>query len=322
MHDQIVTEVLVAMRGNRDRMSISKELGFSYNQYFKFEARYKILRLEDFIQICGLKNQLCIKKTLEDVFEMELYGLSQNEIINGICRVWGVPTERVLKDELDISTSKWWRIKNGKSSLSFVDFLRFVDVQTGKLNTFLNLFLDKSTLERMFKGKVDAEDALLFLKNNPETSLITTGIILKDYIEAKDENKLAVLQKLTKIPKDRFEFYLETLLQKNICYYEGSTLKARTFRTEVRETELEVGKSIYNYTLEAMQDYLQGKDFDEHPQFLNWATKIAPVSKTAKEDIRAIISRSYQEICEVIENDPLDNRTEHIILNQGLLTLQ
>jgi hypothetical protein len=71
-----------------------------------------------------------------------------------------------------------------------------------------------------------------------------------------------------------------------------------------------------------MQEYLTGKDFDEHPQYLNWSTKIAPVSKNAKEEIRSIISSAYQEICEVIENDPLDNRTEHIILNQGLLTLQ
>ena len=218
MHDQIVTEVLVAMRGNKDRMAISKELGFSYNQYFKFEARYKILRLEDFIQICELKSQFNIRETLENVFEIKLYGLTQNEIINGICRVWGVPTERVLKEELGISTSKWWRIKNGKSSLSFVDFLRFIDVQAGKLNSFLNFFLDKATLDRMFKGKVDTEAALLFLKKNPETSLITTGINLKDYIDAKDDQNLIVLQKLTKIPSDKVEYYIEMLIQKNVIY--------------------------------------------------------------------------------------------------------
>jgi hypothetical protein len=321
MFDKLTREVLISLRGNDNRKNISNKMGFSYNQYFKFEAGYKKLKFEDFVNLCEVVGDINLIAIFRESLDLNLSDLSQIHFLENFCDFWGVPSGYVLEKELNISSSKWWRLKNGKTSMTFVDLLKLIDVMSGRLLNFLEALIGKSKVDQLFENNYNAHQALTFLKNYPESSLITTGVYTDVYLLATSSQRMKVLQELTKIPEDRFDSLVEMMLAKKICYEENGLLKATTFMTELRSLEVNVGRSLFNYILIQMQKENAQMDVDSKNRKIRCNYKVTSVSKTTKQEVLDEMEECYKRINEILQADCGQERDEIILFQQAILSV-
>lgn len=319
MYEKITNKVLVQLRGKEDRLGFSKKLGYSYNQYFKFEAGYKKFKLCDFIKTLAVVPSIDSLKLFNSILELNITNVDQESILNSFCNVWGNPSNYVIEQELGMSISKWWRIKNGKSTMDFSDFLLLLDVMTGRLLPFLEEILSEAIIEELVLGKGSVHQAYLFLQKYPESALITTGLYNSSYMSADPQNALANLQKLTGIPKDKFDFLLEQMLNKNILYYEEGFLKSTAYKIELKSLELEVGKSLLNFILGEVKKENDRPVEEALGKGIRSTYKIASVTPKTKELIIEELKMAYKNISSLITNDPVLGRSELILLEQAVI---
>lgn len=68
-YEMLTMKVIKTLRGSCTQLELSKMLGYSYNQYTKFESGLKVFRISDFFKVCEV-----LKRPLRPVF-LELLGL-------------------------------------------------------------------------------------------------------------------------------------------------------------------------------------------------------------------------------------------------------
>lgn len=315
MHELIVYKILNKIRNGRDHKTMSKLMGFSYNQYFKFEAGYKIFRLEDFCNLCQVNNSLDLKVALEESLSIKLLNLQQEHIIAKISEVWGSPPESIIKECLNFSSSKWWRIQKGKSPMALFDLLKYIDVTTGKLNHFLETFLTTKEITNLMNTSCDYEMAMEKLKEFPQITLITACLYTRDYQEAPIKEKENVLQSISKIPSPLFENLIEIIIKYKICVEYGGKLEVHNFKPEFRGVSDERSKSFYLYCQELINQKLE-HGLDKRLDRMTY--KIAPISEEAKLLIQQELRESYLRISQIIEDEPVSTKSDLMIFSQGM----
>jgi hypothetical protein len=315
MHELIVYKILNKIRNGRDHNTMSKLMGFSYNQYFKFEAGYKILRLEDFCNLCQTMTPFNLKYALEKSLSISLDSLDQVQIFSSIGEVWGSPPESVIKEYLNFSTSKWWRIQNGKSPIALFDLLKYIDVTTGKLNHFLENFLNTREITNLMNTSCDYEMAMEKLKEFPQITLITACLYTRDYQEAPVAEKESTLKSLCKIPSPLFENLIEIIIKYKICVEYDGKLEVHNFKPEFRGISDDRSKSFYRYSQDLINQKLE-HSLDKKLDRMTY--KIAPISEEAKHLIQQELRESYQRISQIIEDEPVSKKSDLMVFSQGM----
>ena len=53
-YENLKYKLLHAVRGEHSQMSLSKSLGYTFNQYHKWETGLKTINLEEFFELCKI----------------------------------------------------------------------------------------------------------------------------------------------------------------------------------------------------------------------------------------------------------------------------
>lgn len=321
MYDELVGLFLKRIRGEHDCMSMSKKMGYSYNQYFKLENGYKKLTFDDFIKVCNLKEDY----DLEDIFKSELNikpeSLTQKDIVNSYCDVWGDPSRVILTREMKFSTSKWWRIKNNKTKLFFSDFLNLLDNTGGDVFSFLSQFLGTKNIGDGKYDKSFHDNENEFLCENPDAAFIMVALSTKEYLESSSNNDLDIIQKISQVDKERFLFLFHRLMEIGIIEFDKNLKKYRRtkFKTETRtDKTYETSKQLFLHCVSRQAEYLK----DEHDQKrVCFGMKVMPVSPNAYEQIKSQLLDCYSNISNIIENDSDEADREMAFFQFGSMIL-
>jgi hypothetical protein len=317
LFQQIGTEILIQLRGARNRADFSKHLGYTPNQYFKLESGYKHLRLNELIQVLESDEKIDFKGALNNGLDLKVNEIKQEEIIQSLVHKWGRPSSYVLENELQMSPSKWWRIRSGKVSVTFSDFLKLIDALTPRLFEFLTYFLKKNQLDQLREKKYDPFSLMSLYQKYPEAALITTGVYVEKYISAPISEKNQSLEEITKLSPTKLNFLIELLITHGHCYHEEGHLKVKAYKTEMRSQEIEAGKALFQYIQNKItQDITQSSSKRDDQYF---CYKIAPVSSATKKEIMKEMNQCYLRVCELIEGDSKESKTDQLVhLSQGL----
>jgi len=321
MNELIIGDILKNLRGSKDCMSASKILGHSYNQYFKLEAGYKVLRVEDFVKICELFSPHDLKTVFRDALDINIDKLTQENIISAYCIKWGQPTDYVLKNEMKMTTSKWWRIKNNKSALSFYDFLKLIDATSGKVIEFLHYFItDQNVKDKLFDKECNIT-ALNFLEKYPEAALIMTGVYIQKYIDAPLLKKMDILQKITGLDDEKFEYLITHLISKGICYTDtDGNIKTTAYKKEIRNPDASVSRSLFHFITDRQKEDLPS--LGKENSILKCNMKIISISEKGKAKIIEEIKNCYYRINEIAENEEIDQRDRLMLYQQAFTTIE
>ena len=304
MYDKFVTEILVSLRGEKDRMAISKMLGYTYNQYFKYEAGYKKLSLKEFLDICKISKKVNIEKIFKESLMVPIDSLSADEVISKYIEVWGDLSSDQLKDNLGISASKWWRIKNGKTSIYLIDFLKLINNTSGALEKFLSNFIHNSILNTYFSKTINPADVMPLIGKNPHCAVIMNAIFHIDYLSANHSKRLEVLKNITKFSYTELDKAISDLFEKNICYMdEDGFIKPRYYKAEARNSDLLHSRKLQIYVLKELLKETECEDLVASSTRLRTALKIALVSADTKAKIIEEMRQSYRKICDMIEHE-------------------
>jgi transcriptional regulator with XRE-family HTH domain len=138
--NRLSMEVLRAMRGAQSQSAMSRRLGYASNVYYQWESGRRIPALTDVMKVASLGHRSPVgTKMAQKLQKPEGFGAM-------IAEMSEEQSLMQLADVLEISRSALSRWRSGKSVPTFPKFLHLVDLCTGRVIDFVELFADPHDL--------------------------------------------------------------------------------------------------------------------------------------------------------------------------------
>ncbi|MFK8136944.1 MAG: hypothetical protein AB8E15_01170 [Bdellovibrionales bacterium] len=306
--------LLENIRRDKSQKEISSSLGYSFNQYYKWESGSKKCRWSEFVAICG-EQSLSLKDSLELTFCIDLDSLDSGHVITEIMEMFFQNRDSELSSHLNISELTLERYKKGTTEYDLETFLKIVDFIADRLVVFIDL-LDESHRDaslqnrRELSGRIDS-----FWTERPELSLICMGVGLQQVIESGKSNYQRVLSSILLIPEEKLERDIELLLDIGLLEETDSVPKTTVFRTTIKKNQRLLADSVGRMCLKRNIDNIFGKTESEEASSKKGMFRMAAVSDQAFAQIKGEIHSCYHKISQIIEQDNLDPKTRMLYLN-------
>ncbi len=310
MHQEITLRLIKELRGTRDYKTISQEMGVSYGQFFKLENGYSRLKFDEFVRICQTINNLDLHKILERELLIKLDSLEQFEVITKISESWGEPSAYILKDRLEWTPSKWWRIKNGKTRMFFDEFIKLIASIGCDSNKFLLNFLAEETIQMYTNESANTYSSeMKIMEKFPDASHITCVIADYAYVNSEADNKTEVLRAMSKLDRERFYFLLNTLQENGIIYFDNDKgiYKKHVLKLYLKPTDEDTflaGQSLRKYILTRQLEMIENPDYDRDRMKSSFG--VVSLSKDAFVKVKRQVLESFHAINKIVEEDNLN----------------
>lgn len=301
------------MRGKLTQEEASRRIGFKTNQFYKYEAGLKKIKLCDFINLCQSQ-----KLDIHDIF-FRILAIDKNfktdlEIQKKIFEIWlPISDDAVL---LGSSISRIWRLRNLKSKLDLVDLLRIIHIYVGKLKEFLESF---GSLEpyKNFISNVWMMDPQIVISKYPEAVFLSSMIYLYPVLNAKTkEEKINILQKKSGMTKHRFDEVFSFLIQNNVILEEDGGFISNKYKMELKRSGNDA--SLHDLMWNIVLEEAYHRSINKNQKLSRESFKVVPVTTEAKKRIRKEMGECYKNIRDIIDKDDPAGRDEIIYFGQFL----
>lgn len=309
MYELYLQKILTEIRGNKSQTQLSRELGYAFNQYYKYESGSKKIFLDEFFKLCEIQN-IKLLSLINQTLMIEASKDTQMHIIERFCHRWVSDDESVVCDRLAISDSTWWRIKKGRARISMHDFLVLIHAFSDRMFLFIEGFFKSKEKVLFIHDEIQASHPEHVYKRYPEASFISTAIYLQEYINSVPNKHLSVLSDLTKIELERINKIVDLMLKNKILVLKDGKLKASRIKYDFIGRDNEAKAAIQSYILEGLHKNSESID---HINF-----RVGPVSEDAFEKIKEELKKCSVSISQIIANDPADKRTKLVCYTQTL----
>jgi hypothetical protein len=136
-YQEIVIHLLLALRGERSSIELSKAMGYSYNQVKRWESGEKQLRWNEFIHYCSILN-IPILQILRELFQYQ--NADPQEFLSFLySSKFRFYQTKVLAKKLNRHVSAMRRYLRGDVSPDLEFVLAFMDLEPGILEKFLKM---------------------------------------------------------------------------------------------------------------------------------------------------------------------------------------
>ena len=323
MHKEITLRLIKELRGTRDYKTISEQMGVSYGQFFKLENGYSRLKFDEFVNICSTIPEIDLKAILEKELHVKLETLNQFEVMEQITISWGGPSAYILKERLEWTSSKWWRIKNGKTRMFFDEFIKLIGSIGCDSNKFLLNFLSEDTI-KMYATKSPEiyQNEMKIMEKHPDACQITCVIGDRAYVKSDVDNKTELLRAISKLDKERFYFLLNLLMDNKVIYFdnEENIYKKHVLKLYLKPTDTDTylaGQSLRRHIIQKQIEMMEDPGHDRNR--IKSSFGVGTISKTAFEKVKKEILSSFHTINKIIEEDNLqeDEPMELMMIQLG-----
>ncbi len=192
--EQLAREFLRAVRGDRSQVAFSRRIGFASNVAAEWESGRRVPSAATALSCCA-RVGLDVKLALEQFHTataslLPIHGkgthaqIAARDIAAWLNTHRGRTRATEIAARSHISTFRLSRIFSGKSGLKLDDFLRLVDVMTGRVTDFLAALveIEKMPSAARVHAELEASRALAF--SEPWTSAVLAMLETRAYGES------------------------------------------------------------------------------------------------------------------------------------------
>lgn len=296
-------EILIALRGNRTQMEMSQLLGYSFNQYHKWETNLKWLRWDEFILILET-----LKIPYKEAFHQSLAFNGDpgkfSELISVICANLSNNEIAQIIGQTEDVIRRWFR--KGISPSTETVF-QIIHLRTNNLTELLSHFVrieDTDELKNQYSLLLKHKKAEI---NYPFSAAIEASLCLEEYQKLPEHsnewlaNRILVSEELVKAA-------ISSLLQAGTIAKKNNKYILQENWVQLNGLPLEEAAKVDKYwTLRALDRYAGPTGVPwtpQHEKTTNFRSfRVAPISKEAAASIQSILQETSQRILDVVHND-------------------
>ncbi len=294
MNDFEISNIVKGLRGKRSPKEMSQILGYSYNKYIKLEGAYQQLTWNQFVDLSNVSD-VDLRSILFRYFHIRVEDLSQESVVNALVDYWSFESEALLLEHLNISRSKWWRIKSGKSKMTVSEFVSLLDFLVGKRGK--DLFKEYPNLNKEDVIEYTNELLLSIIKVYPEFASFIAAGRTTTYQQSEDSKfRKNILANSAGISIDRLEIIQKGILKFGIDIFDPSSFKP--YKICISSVDLEAHYELVRHSLRYHTQEHHSANID-HSRIKTTAMSAA-VSKSDITKIADVLHRAMVEIGQIM----------------------
>lgn len=305
-YDFLVREIIIALRGDLSQRSLSKKLGFTFNQVGKWESGFTHVKWDDFLNLC-----LQLNLPVENSFRLLFFG--NYEKFSVTSSLLGLDKFLGLSSNLDYSENK--ELKkwiSGTVVPHFSSVLRALDTRPSVLIGWLSFFLDVSKVTSLKKSYGEFLLRIDTVLSEPNCVYVNAALQLRFYkdLESHDEVLLA-----SHAACSVSELRKTLILMKNqgIISFDGRKYIACPFDFSFSSLPMLKLRSLIKHTTD-----LAAKRYSLIPAKVNpiktpnlsvSSVRVTAMSATASRKAGDLIAKFHNEMANIVKEDhlPKDN---------------
>lgn len=303
-YSKLSQEIVRRLRGPKKQNEMDRLIGYSYNQWHKWEKGQKKLKWSEFVLISQALNI--------DIWDIlaKLAGLPKEDFIipslpplEPLRLKFGNLTTKQISYYLDIDSNKTRRIFKENKDFEFSLFLKFL----GTCSRTLPFFLDSITRRTTHSicahpSPLSTQLKQISLESNfPWLSALEAWLEHKDYKNLETHSDEFLAHHLD-MSIDQIKYGIRLLLENKAIHFEDNKYKLNVKRVDMEnDTKVESAKLAKYWTAQALNRF---STVDGVPTSgKGWSYRIFPASKKAQEEIRKKILQLYGDIHQLLVED-------------------
>lgn len=311
-YELIALKIIHLLRSEFTQEEVSKKLGYSFNQYAKFESGVKAFKLSDLFSTLAVLRKASMDSLVKEL-GVRVNPVSRNSITKDFLTKHNLISEKVLMEILGISKTRAWRLKKGRSELKFSELLKIIDLHFKYLFKFLGSFLSCKEMVQLKLSENNSCDALDLYKKYPESTYILCICRFSSVQALSLEGQRSKIREITRLEKEYFNLIFDYLLERGFLIIENGNYKCVDQRLDLPNTErsLEAAEVLWKMMFEKLNAEYTYLDSSWKKSF-----SIAPVSESAMKKIKHRLTENYREVIEIIDKDNESKKTELMFFSQ------
>lgn len=295
-------EILTALRGSKTQMEISQLLGYSFNQYYKWETSLKWLRWDEFITLLETLN-IPYHQAFRQV--LGFYGDPSkcSELIPAICANLSNTEIAQLIGQTDDVLRRWLR---KEISPSVETIFQLIQLRTNNLTELLGQLVsleDTKLLKDQYHQLLNHKKAEV---KYPFSAALEASLCLEEYQNLPEHSNKWLANRIL-VSEELIKDALSSLLKAGTIAKKNNKYVLEDHWIQLNGIPLEEAAKVDKYwTQRALDRYAgpTGVPYSQQANTTNFRSfRVAPISKEAAAAIKAILRQASQSILDVTNND-------------------
>jgi hypothetical protein len=297
------TEVLIALRDNHTQLEMGQKLGYSFNQYHKWETNLKWLRWDEFIDILEVC-QIPVKEVFAGVLTFQGDPRKFSELISTICANLS-PKEIAQGINQTEDVVRRWLKKDICPSAETI--FQLIQWRTNNLSEFLGHFVDINRIPSLV-GLYDQQHIYKTLSVKFAFSGALVAALCLEQYQNLPEHSNAWLSQRILVSEELIAEALMALLAAGTIIKKNDKYIQQNGWVQMNGLAIEESSKVDRYWTERALDRYCG------PTGVPWTPKsekitnirsfrVAPMSEEAALAIQSELRKTSQAILNILHND-------------------
>ena len=318
-YEDLVRQVLIEIRANQTQKSLSLTLGYSFNQWHKWESGEKVLSWLEFIKILDLF-KINITPTLALITKNENLEITNPHLIlQDIFETYSGKDQSFIAKKLSISKSSLNRNLSSNKNVPAYLIFQALGEFSSTMFLFVESIVGKRNIKKFEKSIEQTQMQMALESEYPWFSVIEAFIETKPYIELKKHSSKFVAKYLN-LPLDVVEFSLDKLEKNDSIQFVDGKYVLNTKRVDLG-TSIESSAKFAKFWMQASQ--LRFETENSVPVSKGgWSCRVFPVSTPALEKIKELRKKFNSEFQEILQKDSTGMKEHVQVFNLNLFDSQ
>jgi hypothetical protein len=310
-YPDIVTELLLALKGSRSSIEISKAMGYKYNQVKRWETGEKQLRWDEFCLLCSTI-EIPIYDALIGTFQY--YQPDPRGFLNHLySNKYPLLSIEELSKLLHRHPSAIRRYVDGEifPDLEFV--LAFMDLDVNRLGSFILSLLPPGEGASLRARFTDELDRMKIEAMNPLAAAVQGWLMSHEYLALNSHDSSYIAMRVGSTNEEVGEI-LEKMTQRGaVIRLENGKFAPNHHKIEMSGIDLQLLVQFFKFwTDRAANHYAQEPFVHKGTVHGVGACRVIPVSRRLSQEINQIVLRADAQIRSLLDKAPQDEPIDDV----------
>jgi DNA-binding XRE family transcriptional regulator len=296
-YQNVTYELLKALRGKYSQAMLAKKIDVDTKVISKLETGQKRIYWSDFISI-SIALKIPLAKALKQLLSLEKDDICKPTEISKVL-IGDIAYDKVSQ-ELDVSTSKVRRWRNGEVEIQLVDVIKLLNLR-GALFNFIGRITKVECIPTLYKQYTFHKDALSIFAAYPEASPIMLCLSLEKY--KNSPHREGFIADFLRISIEQERSIIERLHKAKLIEFVDSRYQEKENYIGLNWSNPEQQKLSHQVKLNWLKKSLESFEGDIREENSSLAFQVYAVDKKMAQDIQQEIRKFNLSIHRILEQE-------------------